>query len=60
LNACERLIVPPERTLKRLAALRLVFILGIAYSYFGMATGGPCGALANLGTTCFESVIPLR
>src|SRR6266702_283939 len=30
LNACERLIVPPERILKRLAALRLVFSLGIA------------------------------
>src|SRR5713101_5805344 len=24
---------------------------------FDMATGGSCGALANLGTTCFESVI---
>ena len=30
LNACERLIVPPERILKRLAALRLFFSLGIA------------------------------
>src|SRR5260221_11914854 len=31
LNACERLIVPPERTLKRLAALRLVLSFGIAW-----------------------------
>src|SRR5260221_5785876 len=31
LNACERLIVPPERTLKRLAALRLGLSFGIAW-----------------------------
>jgi hypothetical protein len=29
LNACPRLIVPPARIVKRLAALFLVFILGI-------------------------------
>src|SRR6266852_4216041 len=29
LNACERLMLPPERVLKRFAALRLVFIFGI-------------------------------
>src|SRR2546422_543673 len=34
LNACERLMLPPERILKRLAALRLVFILGIALLLF--------------------------
>src|SRR5258707_15503077 len=52
LNACERLMLPPERILKRLAALRLVFILGIALlSCFGMAAGGSSGALSDLGTT---------
>src|SRR5689334_1553709 len=48
LNACERLMLPPERVLKRLAALRLVFILGMTLLlHLHMATGGPCGALCK-------------
>jgi len=47
LNACVRLILPPERILKRLAALRLVFIWALHDSCFGMATGGSNGALST-------------
>src|SRR5882672_4955293 len=56
LNACERLMLPPERVLKRFAALRLVFIFGICtISCFGMAPGGSNGALSDLGTTSYET-----
>src|SRR6266849_3638946 len=41
LNACERLILPPARILKRLAALRLVFSLGIALLLFWHGGGRP-------------------
>src|SRR5882672_11200138 len=55
LNACERLIVPPERILKRFAALRLVFILGIALTpVLAWRRVAPAEHFANLGTTSSE------
>src|SRR6266851_112624 len=55
LNACERLMLPPERILKRLAALRLVFILGIALLLFWHGDGWPQRSASDLGTTSSET-----
>src|SRR5581483_6070396 len=41
LNACERLIEPPGLIFRRLAALRLVFILGIALLHLGWRRVAP-------------------
>src|SRR4051812_48385712 len=41
LNACERLMLPPGLIFRRLAALRLVFIFGIALLHLGWRRVAP-------------------